>query len=237
MHVLVTRPEPAADRTAEALLARGHDVWKLPLMRIEPVPADLSGAWSAVVVTSANAPAAIAENPARAALAKLPLFAVGERSAEAARAAGFGDVVSAGGDARDLVRLLRARKADVSAPLLYLAGEDRAADLVGALAALGIAAAMRIVYRAVTRAFPDELIAALESGDVQAVLHFSRRSAENYLAGARAAGIADEALAVRHYCLSAQVAAPLQAAGAKRVVIAPRPEEAALIELLPLSPA
>ncbi len=96
---------------------------------------------------------------------------------------------------------------------------------------------MRVVYRAVPLPFPPELTAALEAGDVEAVLHFSRRSAENYVAGARAAGIAEEALAVRHYCLSAQVAEPLEAAGAKRVAIAPRPQEAALIELLPLSPA
>ena len=138
---------------------------------------------------------------------------------------------------RDLVRLLRERRADAKAPLLYLAGEDRAADLVGELAAHGIAAEMRVVYRAVTAPFPDELVAALEAGgDVQAVLHFSRRSAENYVAGARAAGVAEQALAVRHYCLSAQVAAPLRAAGATRVAVAPRPEEAALIELLPLSP-
>ena len=96
---------------------------------------------------------------------------------------------------------------------------------------------MRVVYRAVTQAFPDELVAALEAGgDVQAVLHFSRRSAENYVAGARAAGVAEQAIAVRHYCLSEQVAAPLRAAGAARVTVAPRPEEAALIELLPLSP-
>jgi hypothetical protein len=33
------------------------------------------------------------------------------------------------------------------------------------------------------------------------------------------------------------VAAPLAAAGAKRVTVAPAPQEAALIELLPLSPA
>ena len=123
------------------------------------------------------------------------------------------------------------------APLLYLAGEDRAADLTAELAAHGIAAEMRVVYRAATAPFPPELVAALEAGDVQAVLHFSKRSAENYVAGARAAGIAEQALAVRHYCLSAQVAAPLEAAGAKRVGVAPRPEEAALIELLPLSPA
>jgi uroporphyrinogen-III synthase len=237
MHVLVIRPEPAAERTASALLARGHDVWKLPLMQVEAIAADLSGGWGGVIITSANAPAAIANNAARDALLKLPLFAVGERSADAARAVGFTAVTSAGGSVRDLVRLLRQRKADASAPLLYLAGEDRAADLVGELAANGIAAEMRVVYRAVAAPFPDELVAALESGDVQAVLHFSRRSADNYLAGAREAGVTEQAVAVRHYCLSAQVAEPLEAAGAKRVTVAPRPEEAALIELLPLSPA
>jgi uroporphyrinogen-III synthase len=132
--------------------------------------------------------------------------------------------------------VLRNRKAEAKAPLLYFAGEDRAADLVGDLAASGIVAEMRVVYRAATAPFPDALVAALESGDVQAAVHFSKRSAENYLAGAVEADIAEAALKVRHYCLSAQVAAPLQAAGAKRVAVAPRPEEAALIELLPLSP-
>ena len=237
MYVLVTRPEPAAERTAAALIARGHKVWKVPLMQVAPVAADLSGHWGAVTVTSANAPAAIALNPARDALRKLPLFAVGERSAQAAREAGFANVASAGGDVRDLVQLVRERKLDASAPMLYLAGEERAADLIGELTTRGIAAELRVVYRAVAAPFPDELVAALEAGDVQAVLHFSRRSAENFLAGARAAGIAEQALAVRHYCLSAQVAEPLIAAGAKRVAVAPRPEEAALVELPPLSPA
>jgi uroporphyrinogen-III synthase len=237
MRVVVTRPQPQGAHTAAALAARGHDVWELPLMKVEPVAADLSGTWGAVIITSANAPAAIADNPARDALFKLPVFAVGRRSAEAAREAGFANVASAGGDVRDLLRLLRQRRADAAAPLLYLAGEDRAADLVGELAVHGIAAEMRVVYRAVTAPFPDELVAALEAGgDVQAVLHFSKRSAENYVAGAQAAGVAEQALAVRHYCLSEQVAAPLREAGATRVTVAPRPEEAALIELLPLLP-
>src|SRR4051812_43799786 len=174
MYVLVTRPEPAAARTAAALVARGHQAWKVPLLRIESLAADLSGSWSGVIITSANAPAAARDNPA---LLKLPVFAVGERSAEAARAAGFTNVSSAGGDFHDLLRLLRERKTAAKAPLLYLAGEDRAADLVGELAASGVAAEMRVVYRAVTAPFPDELIAALESGDVQAVVHFSKRSA------------------------------------------------------------
>jgi uroporphyrinogen-III synthase len=234
MRVVVTRPQPQGKHPAAILAARGHDVWEVPLMTVEPIEADLTGSWGAVIMTSGNAPIAITGNAAFAALCKLPLYAVGRRSAEAANEAGFTDVTSAGGAVRDLVRLLRGRRADANAPLLYLAGEDRAADLIGELAASGIAAEMRVVYRAVSAPFPDELVAALESGgDVQAVLHFSRRSAENYVAGARAAGVTEQAMAVRHYCLSAQVAEPLQAAGAERIVIAPRPEEAALIELLP----
>lgn len=205
-------------------------------MRVEPVAADVSGSWDGVIITSANAVGALGGNPVLAALRTLPLYAVGHRSGDAAREAGFSNVATAGGAVRDLVRLLRGRQAEARAPLLYLAGEDRAADLIGELAASGIAAELRIVYRAIALPFPDELVAALEAGgDVQAVLHFSRRSAENYIAGAMAAGIAEQGLAVRHYCLSEQVAQPLVDAGAKRVTIAPRPEEAALIELLPLS--
>jgi len=234
MRVVITRPQSDGERTANALRARGHQVLLAPLMRVEPVPTDLRGNWSAVIVTSANAPNAIADNPAQIDLLKLPLFAVGQRSAEAARQAGFTDIMSAGGDVRDLVRMLVARHADSKGPLLYLAGEDRAADLPGELAARGIAAEMRIAYRAVTAPFPRALIEALKTGAVDAVMHFSRRSADNYVAGAKVAGVAGPAFAVRHLCLSAQVAEPL--AGAGRIAIAARPDEAALIGLLQVLP-
>jgi uroporphyrinogen-III synthase len=231
MRLAVTRPQADSERTAATLRARGHRVLIAPLMRIEPEMADLSGGWGGIIITSANAPAAIADSPARAALVGLPLFAVGGRSADTARQAGFSNVTSAGGDVRDLVRLIAARRADAAAPLLYLAGEDRAADLIGEIAACGIAAEMRIVYRAITVPFPRELIAALKSGEIDAVLHFSRRSAENYLAGAGQAGITVQALGVRHLCLSAQIAEPIAVAGGKRIAVAGRPDELTLIEL------
>lgn len=230
MRVVVTRPRDAGERTARAVRALGHDVLVAPMMALEPIVTDLGGAWSAAVITSANATVAIAENPALPILKKLPLFAVGRRSAEAAREAGFTDVTSADGDVRDLVRLIAARPAPPDAPILYLAGEDRATDLVGELSAHGVAAALRVVYRTVTAPFSPALIAALRAGDVDGVLHFSRRSAETYVAGASAAGVSEAALAVRHFCLSAQVAEPL--VGAHRVAIAARPEEAAVIGLL-----
>jgi uroporphyrinogen-III synthase len=196
------------------------------------VATDLSDAWGAVIITSANAPGAVAGNPARETLVKLPLFAVGQRSADAARQAGFADVTSAGGDVRDLVQLIAERHADATAPLLYLAGEDRAADLVADLVVHGIAAEMRIIYRAATAPFPPALTAALQAGEVDAVLHFSKRSAENYIAGARQAGIIEQALGVRHLCLARPIAEPLSGAGAGSIAVAKRPDEAALIGLL-----
>lgn len=233
MRVVVTRPQADSERTAAALEALGHEALVAPLMRIEPVAVDLAGTWSAIVITSANALQAV---PATADGVKtLPVFAVGDRSAEAARRAGFAEVSSANGDITDLVRLVATRAVGAKAPLLYLAGEDRTGDLVAQLAAHGIDAEMKVVYRIVAEVFPPVLAVALESGDVDAVLHFSRRGAELFVEGARSSGVAGPAEDVRHLCLSSQVAEPL--AGASRIAVAARPEEAGLIALLRAPPA
>lgn len=231
MRLVLTRPRDDSERFAATLRARGHEVLVAPLMRVEPVNADLLTAWGAIVITSANAAAAIATHSARAQLIKLPVYAVGKRSADAARQAGFSDITSAGGDLRDLLRVIAAHRPDTKAPLLYLAGEDRAGDLIGDLAVHGIAAELAVVYRAVTAPFPGELIAALRAGEVDGVLHFSKRSADNYVDGAKKAGIVPQALSVRHFCLSAVIAEPLVAAGAAKVTVAERPDEAALLAL------
>ena len=232
MRLALTRPQDDSERSALALRARGHDVLVAPLMRVETIEPGLRPHWGAIVITSANAATAIASHPVHAQLVKLPVYAVGKRSADAARSAGFTDVTSAGGDLRDLLRIVAAHRPDAAAPLLYLAGEDRAGDLIGDLAVHGIAAELAVVYRAATAPFPPALIAALKAGDVDGVLHFSNRSADNYVDGATQAGVAPQAFGIRHFCLSAQIAAPLKAAGATNIAIAKRPDEAALLALV-----
>ena len=234
MRLLVTRPEPDGERTAQALRARGHAVVLAPLLHPETIAFVLpEQAFSAVVLTSANAARAIADHPGRAQLTALTAFTVGRRTAEAARAVGFRDVRSAAGDKRDLVDLLRAdlppTESSAGAPLLYLAGEDRAGDL----AAAGRPVHTAVVYRAVKAAhFPPPVAAALAQGALDGVLHFSARTADAYLGCAAHDAIRESALAPVHYCLSRQVAAPLSAAGAAAVRIAARPDEAALLELV-----
>jgi len=233
VRLLVTRPEVDAQRTTAALRERGHDVVVAPLLRIEAIDAaDIgNGPWAAILVTSANAARAITAHPRLADLRILPVLAVGESSADAMRAAGFIDVISAAGAASDLVRLV-AERFKPGTTLLYLAGADRAGDIAAELRGKNLIVRTAIVYRAVAAAtLPPAAIAALAAG-VDGVLHFSRRSAETYVDAARGAGTLVGALAPVHYCLSAQVAAPLAQAGAARVRIAAKPTESALLDLI-----
>jgi uroporphyrinogen-III synthase len=230
VRLLVTRPEPDGARTAALLRARGHEVVIAPLLRIESVDFELPDkAWSAVVMTSANAARAVADHPRRETITALEVFTVGRHTAEAARAAGFRTVHSADGDKDDLADLLRACLGEHSAPLLYLAGEERDGDL----AVGGAPIATVIAYRAVkAERFAPAVAAALGQGALDGVLHFSARTAQAYLDCAARERMLERALAPMHFCLSQQVAQPLSAAGAGAIRIAPKPDEAAMVELV-----
>jgi uroporphyrinogen-III synthase len=231
MRLLVTRPEPDAARTADKLRAAGHAVLLAPLMRVEPVVAALAGNWDAVLMTSANAARTISGRAED--LRGLPVFAVGDKTAEAARDAGFAQVTSADGAISDLVDLVVAQLGDAKERLLYLTGEDRAGDLAGDLARHGHVIRTAVVYRVVAAdSLPDAVREAIRAGRLDAVLHYSRRSAATLLRLAADAGVLNAALSLAHYCLSEEVAAPLRERGASAVQVAPAPQEAALIGVL-----
>ena len=240
MHLLVTRPEPDAERTASVLRARGHRVTIAPLLRAETIPgADFGGGpFAAVVMTSANAARAIANHPRRDELLALPVFTVGRHTAEAAGAAGFSNVASADGGWRELVRLVasntKTKAKGKATRLLYLPAERPAGDVAGVLTALGRTVETVVLYRTVANPDAARQLRAALADRVDGVLHYSPRSAQAFLAAARSAGALEAALKATHYCLSAGIAAPLEAAGATMVRIARRPKEAALVELLSL---
>src|SRR3954470_12261904 len=87
MRLLVTRPEPDATRTAETLRARGHAVLVAPLLSMQSIDAQFAGSYDGALMTSANAARALAAHPHAGELTPLTCFAVGSRTAEAARAA------------------------------------------------------------------------------------------------------------------------------------------------------
>lgn len=232
MRLLVTRPDPDGARTAAALRERGHAVLVAPLLGIVPVadPAIGEGPFAAVAVTSANAiPALVSHPPSPGA----PVFTVGGKTAKAARAAGLADVHSADGDVHALADAIAAALPGATDPVLYLAGEERAGDLEGLLAGHGLSVKTVVVYRAVAQTrLPDAVRAALGAREIDAVLHYSRRTAEAFLAACTVDALDDVARTTRHLCLSPQVAAALRDTGAQDVLVAAHPDEANLFALL-----
>src|ERR1700692_4055448 len=153
MAVLVTRPHPDDETTAARLRARGFEVLTAPMLRFEPVAFrdDEDARYGAIIVTSANALRGLEPHLAASRLLKLPLFAVGERTAAAARGIGFENVIAADGDAsrlRDLVLAgVKAKELKKTSPLLYLAGADLARDLSGELGERGFTVITHTTYR------------------------------------------------------------------------------------------
>ena len=234
MAVLVTRPHPDNEATARALRERGFEVVLAPMLRYEQVPLDeaLEADLAGVIVTSANALRAVEGELAQ--LAALPLFAVGNHTADEARRLGFAKVISAEGDAAKLRQRVRKEfKGKEAAKLLYLAGADFSRDLAGELGADGFEVITRTTYRMVALSgFSRETREAFAANEVEAVLHYSQRSARAFLEAARADGVEISALAVPQCCISANVAAILHEAGAVQVLSAASPDENALFGAL-----
>ena len=243
MAVLVTRPHPDDEATAAALRAKGFEVMLAPMLRFEPVAFhdDEDARYGAVVVTSANALRGIAPHlqgsRQGSRLLKLPLFAVGEHTASAAHRAGFDNVIPANGDAASLrdsvLASVKAKELKKASPVLYLAGADLARDLAGELGDRGFTVVTHTTYRMnPVSSLPREACDAFAASGIEAVLHYSRRSARAFLNAARAGGVEISALAIPQCCISGAVASVVRDAGATQVMAAASPDENALFEVL-----
>jgi len=188
-----------------------------------------AGEFDALVVTSAQVfkflPRAEVQD-----LWPLPLFCVGSRSAVAALRAGFPPAVIIAPDAKTLTPQIAA-KFQPPIRFLYLAGEDRKPDLEDDLAAAQFSVTLHEIYRAdPAEKLTVAAFAAIEDKGVDAVLHYSRRSAELFL------GLIEDAkldvTPCAHICLSADCAAPLKDAGFPHIFVADTPNEAALFAKL-----
>jgi uroporphyrinogen-III synthase len=234
--VLVLRPQPAAARTARALSGLGHQAVVAPLIVIAPAPgkriAPLADGmnYAAVIAASANA-LAMLDAEERVRLAGLPALLVGARTARAAAAIGLRPMRRVFRTARELVAALP--EFSGAGRLLYLAGHDRRPEIELALRQGRYAFTLAQVYAAdIVPSLPPMAEAALREARLDAVLHYSARSAAAYIGLARESGLLDRALAPLQLCLSDEVAQALRLAGAERIALAAMPDETHLLALL-----
>lgn len=230
--MLVTRPEPDASETAARLSALGIEPMRLPLLAHETLPVSLPEpeGFAAMALTSANALRALEERGVLPRYRHLPVYTVGDRTAAAARALGFATVTSAHGAFADLVELLA--HAPLKGPIFYPAPRDMAGDLAKSLAPFGRMVITAPIYRMVTAtSVPAEIASALTKGEITAVLLYSRRTADTFVALV-GAGLDRAARARLHMlCLSESVAEPLVDAHFVRIALADHPSEDAMMGL------
>ena len=215
---------PSARR--ERLGALGHDAVVAPVMRSCARTSRARPARS--MRSSSRAPTPAPRSPGSA--GGWPVFAVGRRTAGAAAEAGFADVHVARTATPPRSRRWSSGRWRRGARLLHVAGRDRKPEPARALVAAGYPVSVWAAYAAEpVRRLPDAAGAALAAGALDAALHYSRRSTLVLLELVRTAGLEEPFLGLAHLCLSADVAAPLRRAGARRMIVAERPDEEALL--------
>lgn len=219
MRIAVTRALPDGEATAARLRERGAEPIVAPLLTIAPCSYNTSSQGvQALAFTSANGARAF---PVSRETAKLPVFAVGEATAEAARAAGFRDVRSADGDVGALAALIGGSCDPAAGAILHIGGAQIAGDLVGALQKAGFKTERRIAYAAVAVA---DLPQALR-GPLDRVLFHSARAADIFASLGKA-----ESPRLVAVCLSENVAAAARKVSWARIIVAPAPREDALLD-------
>lgn len=223
--VLVTRSEPGASETAARLRQAGLEPVVESLFAIAPIDVAIP-AYDALAFTSANGVRRFAMlSPRRDA----PVFCVGERTAQEARAIGYQDVWSAGAAAGALGDLIQ-RNITTNARLLHAGNEDTRGDLAGRMTAAGFQASFLPIFRAVPVETPGPLLAAHLAGEAKfdAVMIHSPRAA-SILAGFAAGTTRQAPLAVA--AISTAAAEPLSGF-ADRIEIAAAPDGPALFSAL-----
>ena len=171
--ILLTRPMGAAGRLVGYWEKRGVGVCISPL--IEPEfdgrAPDLSGIWGLIFTSVTAVKAFVNLCP----LARLPAYAVGDATAEAARAAGL-DAISAGGDAEALIRRILADAPQ--GPLLHLRGRHAHGAVAQRLSEAGCPTREAILYTQVSQPLTPRAQSLLNGQDPVIMPLFSPRTAE-----------------------------------------------------------
>jgi uroporphyrinogen-III synthase len=228
--VLITRPREDAEPLARRLSALGAEPVIEPLIAIHretDAPLDLADA-AAVALTSANGARTLAAVSFRR---DVPVFAVGEATAAAARDAGFGDVRSAAGDVNALATLIMNTLAPAAGWVVHVSGADAAGDLAGRLQEAGFRARRVVLYRAMaSERLSEATRTLLRSGSLAMVLFFSPRTATTFVRLANRDELGPACRSAAAVCLSGAVADAVRVLPWREVRVARVPDQDSLLD-------
>lgn len=225
-YVLITRPAADALEVAQEVEGRGYRPFIEPMLSIRPLSFTMPENYQALVFTSANAVRVAAEAMADR---SRPVYCVGDHTAAVARACGWGQVRSAGGDAAALISMLEAEKFEAGSTLVHLSGIDVSRNIE----VMNKAIERRIVYRAAkAQVLSDALVTILEEGTLAAALFFSVRTAEAFAELLEKHDCTQSVKTTKALCIADSVVESVRHLPWQDVQAAQRPNRQALVTLL-----
>ena len=230
MRILISRPQEDAARLAELLRARGHQPLCASLLSVRffDGPELTFESVSAIVATSANGVRALARRTERR---DLRIFAVGPQTADAAKKAGFDDVECADGDATTLAEKVLGWVGPQEGVLLHAASADTEGQLKTLLAEEGYTVDEIVLYEVVAiHKLPEVAREAIIHHALDAAVVFSPRSAQALRDCILRAGLAEACKTIAAICISPTTAAALEPLAFRRVIVAERPNQAAMLD-------
>jgi uroporphyrinogen-III synthase len=178
-HVLVIRPLEDALPMARLLESEGIEVSHYPLFKLHSLPIPALSNPQALIVTSKNAIRALTKYND---LKKIPLYAVGDKTAELATQSGFLNVLTASGTSQDLIQLIVKIEQRNKGILWHLSGEMVKGNIVESLTNAGFEAKRQIVYRIEDATnLPASLHMKLKNHSLSHVLFCSSRTTSVFI--------------------------------------------------------
>ena len=225
--ILLTRPGRASEALAQELSQKGFVPFIEPMLTVKNLPVDLPdlSAYQALVFTSANGVRAFCPLSSRR---DLPVYVVGNRTKEEASVSGFQDVRCGGGNVKALADLL---KKDNPGTILYVRGQHVARPLLPLLPEMEIEEVC-VYLSEKSKKITESLWKKLASGEVDAVLFFSARTACTFVDILLEAGKGDLAGGIKALCLSDEVLKSLSVLSWEKTYVCNMPERGEMIALL-----
>jgi uroporphyrinogen-III synthase len=226
--VLITRPEPGATETAARLFALGLNPIVAPVLSIIAREVRAPDHVAAILMTSRNV---VSLCPAS--LRDCPVFAVGSATATLATEAGFSHVLDANGDAGALANLVAGALSPADGSLFLPAGQGQGTVLATSLRRLGFHVVRRVAYQAAgVPVMPEAAATHLRQGDLAAAMFFSGETSRHFVRLLRAAKLAGVVHDIEAVSISERAAVPLRALRWRRISVAAKPNQDAMLVLL-----
>lgn len=230
--VLVTRPTEDASTLSRLLQDRGFEVIHEPLLSIHFLNrmVDLSEI-QAVLITSSNGARALAMATA---IRAVPVFTVGDASAQVCRAHGFTSVITASGDITDLISLIKLDLQPEDGALLHVSGTVTTGNFSEHLMLAGFCTRKVKLYESNTAtALLPSTRKMISDGMVKAALFYSPRTAFTFvsLIEKEKEDVGKGLMASRAYCLSKAVKKQLVSLPWESIHVADIPTQESLLAL------